>query len=210
MRNFSGGYNSENVGEQTHYVELQTENETVSTDLTRNIKINYRYYPENIFPQTATIIINVTFNHDIFSPEYEDYLSQSNFSTQYADYQLISDDGQYDTNIEETFSEIRLIDNDDDRLTTDAEFDLETNNSFEVTNQSSKTDMPLSASGGNHTLDSLKSQTESISFLQLFFITFSILMLMYIIGLFVCGYIAKKYCRHTKRMAEHIEMVDLF
>lgn len=193
--------------------DTDTDNETASTSVHRNIQINYRYYPEVFAPETAVIIINVPFSSNSSSSlvEYLDY-SQNSTSVDYADYELIADnnDTEYTAVTEVSFSESRLI---DDRQETDVAFDLETNDSLEVTNQSSNTDSLFdseSVGGSNHTNESLKMHSESKSFLQLFFITFCGLMVIYVIGLSICSGIAKIYPRQSGRIEEHIEMVDLF
>jgi hypothetical protein len=142
--------------------------------------------------------------------EYADYHMISN-SSEYADYQLISEtiDGNnsYMLSIKRILSDIGLI---DDRQESDDPFDLQTNDTFAVTNQSLFTDDSFFAS--NQTKEAFKSQSVSSSFLQIFFILFSSAILMYVVSFIICFIIVKKFaCRQPRgRVEEHIEMVDLF
>jgi hypothetical protein len=153
---------------------------------------------------------------------------QENTTLEYAEYQFIYDDEEVNsiTNIVNTVDienntanilfESRLI---DDRQETDGNFSLELNNSLEMTNisypmtnTSFYADELFNSSFGSSIKDSIKSPPrESTSFLQIVFVTFIMFMIIYALGLAICGYVAKQYRRYQSgRIEEHIEMVDLY
>jgi hypothetical protein len=217
-------------GTDLYSTETKLENQTATTFDHRNFKINYRYYPEILEPQTAVIIIRTPLSTFLnVSESTANYKVQGNMSTlEYAEYQFIYDDEEVNSitntvntvdienNTANILFESRLI---DDRQETDGNFSLELNNSLEMTNisypmtnTSFYADELFNSSFGSSIKDSIKSPPrESTSFLQIVFVTFIMFMIIYALGLAICGYVAKQYRLYQSgRIEEHIEMVDLY
>ena len=216
-------------GTDLYSTETKLENQTATTFDHRNFKINYRYYPEILEPQTAVIIIRTSLSTFLnVSESTDNHKMQENTTLEYAEYQFIYDDEEVNSitntvntvdienNTANILFESRLI---DDRQETDGNFSLELNNSLEMTNisypmtnTSFYADELFNSSFGSSIKDSIKSPPrESTSFLQIVFVTFIMFMIIYALGLAICGYVAKQYRRYQSgRIEEHIEMVDLY
>lgn len=216
-------------GTNLYSTETKLENQTATTFDHRNFKINYRYYPEILEPQTAVIIIRTSLSTFLnVSESTDNHKMQENTTLEYAEYQFIYDDEEVNSitntvntvdienNTANILFESRLI---DDRQETDGNFSLELNNSLEMTNisypmtnTSFYADELFNSSFGSSIKDSIKSPPrESTSFLQVVFVTFIMFMIIYALGLAICGYVAKQYRRYQSgRIEEHIEMVDLY